>query len=63
MRYTKKQRQDLQRQPGGAQCGRCGRRLTQGASCWYINGVLLCRACLLDYAMGFFAPHREEAAP
>ena len=62
MRYTKKQRQDLQRQSAAAQCARCGRQLYPGASCWYINGVLLCKACLLEYSMGFFAPHREEAA-
>ena len=60
MRYRRKQRQDSQRLWPGGQCGRCGRELYPGESCWHINGILLCKSCLLDYALGFFAPHREE---
>ena len=60
MRHVKRQRIDRQRWPAGGVCGRCGKELYPGDSCWHIGGVLLCKGCLLDYAMGFFAPHREE---
>ena len=63
MRCEKKLREDRQRRPASARCGRCGRDLYPGDSCWYVGGALLCRGCLLDYALGFFAPHREEVDP
>jgi len=60
MRYTTKRRDDSQRQWPGGSCGRCGKELYPGDSCWVISGMLLCKACLLDYALGFFAPYKEE---
>ena len=60
MKFTAKRQQDSQRTRARGCCGRCGREIYPGDSCWYINGVLLCKACLLDYALGFFTPHREE---
>ena len=60
MKYRTRQREDIQRQYPAGECGRCGKELYPGDSCWTISGVLLCKACLLDYALGFFAPYRDE---
>ena len=63
MQTIARRRRDHQRVWPRGCCGRCGRELYPGDSCWTINGMLLCKACLLDYALGFFAPHREEVKP
>jgi len=63
VRYIRKTSRDAQRRPAAGRCGHCGRELWPGDSCWRISGVLLCKACLLDYALGLFAPQREEMGP
>ena len=60
MKYVAKRRADIQRRTPEKECGHCGQELYPGDSCWIISGMLLCKVCLLDYALGFFAPHREE---
>ena len=59
MRFQRREHKDPQRQPPMAHCSLCGGELYRGDMCWCINGAVLCRGCLGDYAVRFFAAHRR----
>ena len=67
MKMYEKAQRDLQRRPPRGYCTLCGGELYRGDLCWIINGSVLCRGCLGEYAAQAFAAHRrvcgEEESP
>ena len=59
MKFRDKAHRDPQRRPPRAHCSLCGGELYQGDVCYVINGAVVCRSCLGDYAEQVFAAHRR----
>lgn len=65
MKFQEKEHWDPQRRPVLGCCTLCGGELYRGDACYVINGAVLCRGCLGEWAERAFAVHRavcgEEA--
>jgi len=45
--------------PGRLVCSFCGAEVLLGEPYWYINGAVICRTCLPDFARQDYLPYRH----
>lgn len=44
-------------EPAAAECAECGGEIYGEEAFYHINGQAVCRDCLRDYAVRYFAPY------